>query len=327
MKMMVYSCAPDEEALFRRWAPEYGMEASVTPASVSRDTVSLAAGCDCVNITSEVVLTPDLLDAFAALGVRLIACRTVGYEHVDLDHARALGLGVTHITYSPVSVADFALMLMLMVTRNAKSLMLRSAGQDYTMPGLRGRELPGMTVGIVGTGRIGSTLARHLSGFGCRLLAWSPHPKAELSDVVTYTSLDTLLTESDIVSLHLQAVPETVHFIDRAALAKMKEGAILINTARGSLVDAGALIDAIESGKLGGAGLDVVEGDREIYYRDFKNQVVGHRAMAVLNSFPNVILMPHAGYYTDQAGEDMVRNSLEGSAQYLTQGSSPWQVN
>lgn len=327
MKMMVYSCAADEEALFRRWAPEYGVEVNVTPASVSGSTVSLAAGCECVNITSEVVLTPAVLDAFAALGVRLVACRTVGYEHVDLDYARALGMGVTHITYSPVSVADFALMLMLMVTRNAKSLMLRSAGQDYTMPGLRGRELPGMTVGIVGTGRIGSTLARHLSGFGCRLLAWSPHPRPELSDVVTYTGLDVLLAESDIVSLHLQAVPETEHFMDRKALDQMKDGAILINTARGSLVDTEALIDAIASGKLGGAGLDVVEGDREIYYRDFKNQVVGHRAMAVLNSFPNVVLMPHAGYYTNQAGEDMVRNSLEGSVQYLTQGSSRWQVN
>lgn len=326
MDMMVYNCRPDERPLFDRWGAALGVDWKGTEEALRLETAALAAGCPCVNVTSDTPVSGDVVDRLAELGVKLIACRTVGYEHVDAARARERGMGVTHISYSPASVADYALMLMLMVTRNVKTLMLRSLGQDYALTDVRGRELPGLTVGIAGTGRIGSLLARRLQSFGCRVLAWSPHPREELKELVTYTDRETLLRESDILSLHLRAAPETYHFIDAAALAAMKPGAVLINTARGSLVDSAALIDAVESGHLGGAGLDVVEGDRPVYYRDHKNQVVAHREMAVLNSFPNVLMLPHMAFFTDEAVEDMVRNSLEGAKEYLEQGSSPWEV-
>lgn len=326
MEMMVYHCRPDELPLFQRWGEVLGIDWKGTADGLSLETAELAAGFSCVNVTSDTPVPGTVVDRLAELGVKLIACRTVGYEHVDAARARERGIGVTHISYSPASVADYTVMLMLMVTRNVKILMLRSLGQDYALTAVRGRELPGLTVGIAGTGRIGSLLARRLQGFGCRVLAWSPHPKGELAGVVTYTDRETLLRESDILSLHLRASPETHHFIDAAALAAMKPGAVLINTARGSLVDSAALIDAVESGHLGGAGLDVVEGDRPVYYRDHKNQVVAHREMAVLNSFPNVLMLPHMAFFTDEAVEDMVRNSMEGAKEYLEQGSSLWEV-
>ena len=181
-------------------------------------------------------------------------------------------------------------------------------------------------MGILGLGRIGETTARHLQGFGCRVLAYDRREKPALRGVAEQTDLDTVYRESDILSLHLAAAPETYHFIDSAAIAKMKDGAVLINTARGTLVDNAALIDALERGKLSGAGLDVFDGDRPIYYRDFKNQVLAQRDMAVLSAMPNVLMLPHMAYYTDQAAEDMVRNSLDGAARYLAGQEDPWLI-
>lgn len=303
-----------------------GLEVILTGRPPDAGGAELARGSDAINITSETVMGEEALAACAQAGVRLVACRTAGYEHVDLEAARRLGLGVTRISYSPSAVADYAIMLMLMVTRHVKTLMARSLGQDYSLSAVRGRELPDLTVGILGTGRIGETVARHLSGFGCRLLAWSPHPKEALRGLVRYCSPEELLSESDVVTLHMRAAEDTRHWLDRARLGQMKPGAVLINTARGSLVDSSALIDAIESGRLAGAGLDVVDGDRPVFYRDHKNQVVAHRELAVLQSFPNVLVLPHMAFYTDHAVEDMVRRSLEAAVEYLTRGSSPWQA-
>ena len=189
-----------------------------------------------------------------------------------------------------------------------------------------GRELPNMTVGIIGMGRIGQTVARHLQGFGCRVLTYNRTRRDDLAGIAAWVDLDTLYRESDIVSLHIASTPETFHFIDADAIAKMKDGAVLINTARGPLVDSAALIDALEAGKLSGAGLDVFDGDRLIYYRDFKNQLIPQRDMAVLNAMPNVLMLPHMAYYTDQAVEDMVRNSLDGSCRYLAGDDDPWLI-
>ena len=165
-----------------------------------------------------------------------------------------------------------------------------------------------MTVGIIGAGRIGQTVAAHLSGFGCKVLYWNRTPRDTIA--AEYRPLDDLLKECDIISLHLTANDETYHFMDAEKFAKMKPGSVLINTARGSLVDSDALIDALEQERLAGAGLDVLDEDRYIYYRDHKNTMLKHHQMAILQSMPNVLMLPHLAYFTDQALEDMVHNSL-----------------
>ena len=170
-------------------------------------------------------------------------------------------------------------------------------------------------MGIIGAGRIGTTIAAHLSGFGCRVLYWNRTPKDSIS--AEYRPLPELLRECDIISLHLSSNEDTYHFMDADKIAQMKSGSVLINTSRGALVDSDALIDALESGHLAGAGLDVVDGDRNIYYSDHKNQMLHHHQMAILNSMPNVLMLPHMAYYTDQALEDMVRNSLAVTSEYF----------
>ena len=311
MKMLAYGVNEEMRAIFTAMQDHYDVELTITSEKPSLENASLSAGMDAINVLSDVVLTDEMYDIYKQNGVKIAVTRTIGAEHMNISYAKKIGIRVCNVTYSPTSVADYAIMLMLMVLRNVKPMMQRYVAQDFTAPGIRGRELPNMTVGVIGAGPIGSAVIRHLSGFGCKILAWSRTPKAELSGLCEFVSLEELLDQSDIVSLHIPDNAETHHFLDAQRISRMKPGAVLINTARGGLVDSPALIDALESGHLSGAGLDVVDGDRSIYYRDFKNKLVPSREMAILNAMPNVVMLPHMAYYTDQASEDMVRMGLE----------------
>lgn len=310
MKMIAFAVDQTEKAIFQRFCGNYGIELTMVEEKPGLENMHLTRGMDCINVLSDVVLTPEMWDRYRENGVKIAVTRTIGMEHMNREYARTLGIPVRNITYSPASVADSAVMMMLMSLRHVKAAMGRYVGQDYTMTGLRGREMHNMTVGIIGAGRIGVTTVKQLSGFGCKILYWNRSEKPEMVGIAEYVPLDRLLEESDIVSLHLASCQETYHFMNKDTIGKMKSGAVLVNTARGPLVDNDALIEALESGKLGGAALDVFDGDRYIYYRDHKNEVVGHRQMAILNAMPNVLMLPHMAYYTDQAVEDMVHNSL-----------------
>lgn len=311
MKMLAYGVNEEMREIFELYQDRYGVELTITSEKPTLENAALSAGMDCINVLSDVVLTDEMYDIYKKNGVKIAVTRTIGAEHMNVAYAKKIGMQVCNVTYSPTSVADYAIMLMLMVLRNVKPMMLRYAGQDFTAPGIRGRELPNMTVGVIGAGPIGSAVIRHLSGFGCKVLAWSRSPKNELAGLCEFVPLAQLLAESDIVSLHIPDNAETHHFLDKQRFSQMKPGSVLINTARGGLVNSQALIEALESGHLSGAGLDVVDGDRSIYYRDFKNRLVPSREMAILNAMPNVVMLPHMAYYTDQASEDMVRMSLE----------------
>ena len=317
MKMTVYAVQPEEIPIFRRLEQQGDVTFTLTAEKPSMDNLELLAGADAVNVISDTVITEELWHAWKEQGIRAAVTRTIGMEHMNRGIGESLGIPVFHITYSPASVADYAIMMMLMVLRHVKPMMYRYLGQDYTMAGYLGRELPNMTVGILGAGRIGTTVLRHLRGFGCRLLYWNRSPRPELEETAEMVPLETLLRESDILSVHLAANGDTVGFLNRERIGSMKSGAVLINTARGPLVDTDALIEALESGHLSGAGLDVFDGDRSIYYRDYKNTAVHHRQKAILDAMPNVLMLPHMAYYTDQAMEDMVCNSVKAVMEYF----------
>ncbi len=310
MKMLAFAVGEEEIPIFEKYKDQYGIELTMLREKPDQNNARLTKGMDCINVLSDTVLTPDLWDIYHENGIKLAVTRCVGMEHMNQEYAGRLGITVCNVSYSPASVADYAIMMMLMLLRNIKPVMQRYVGQDYTMAGIRGRELHNMTVGIIGAGRIGVTAAEHLKGFGCRLLYWNRSPRKEMEGIAEYSDLTELLEESDIVSLHISSNEQTYHFIDKEKIEHMKQGAILVNTARGPIVDSTALIGALENGHLGGAGLDVIEGDRSIYYRDHKNRMIVHREMAILNAMPNVLMLPHAAYFTDQAIEDMVHNSL-----------------
>lgn len=311
MKMLAYAVNQEERVFFEKYRNQFGFDLTMVSESPSLENTHLAAGMDVINVISDVPITEAMYDQYKAMGVKIAVTRTIGAEHMNLPYAKQVGIQVCNITYSPASVADYAIMMMLMVLRNIKPMLQRYEGQDFTARGIRGRELPNMTVGVLGTGRIGQTLIRHLGGFGCKILAWSRTPRPDLEGLCTYVPLEQLLAESDILSLHLASNEDTFHIINHETLSLVKPGAILINTARGTLVDSAALIEALESGQLSGAGLDVFDGDRSIYYRDHKNSMVLSHDMAILRAMPNVLMLPHMAYYTDQASEDMVRMGIE----------------
>ena len=325
-RLLAYACGMDERERYARFGPEYGFEVTCVPERPLPENAYWAMGYDCVAIAAAKAITPAMIDEYLAGGIRLLSSRAIGVDNIDLAYAKKAGLPVTRNTYSAASVADYAMMLALMVTRHTKAALLRNVGQDYNFEPFRGKELHTMTVGIVGTGNIGSVAARRFHAFGSRLLAWSRHEHPALKGIAEYVSLDRLLRESDLISLHLTSTPETYHFLNRETIGKMKPGAYLVNTARGDLVENIALIEALESGHLAGAALDVFEGDRAVYYLDHCNQVMGQRELAILNAMPNVIMTPHLAFWTDTAADDMVRNSLKSARQFFDGEDCPMLV-
>ncbi|MCE6997341.1 D-isomer specific 2-hydroxyacid dehydrogenase family protein [Saccharothrix sp. S26] len=304
--MTVYGCEPDEAVLFREIAPRFGVVPTITEAAVSEATVELASGHRCVSVGHKARITNSTLRALSRAGVSYISTRSIGYNHIDVDYAKSLGISVENVAYSPDSVADYAVMLMLMAIRDVKSTIRRADAHDYRLNDVRGKELRDLTVGVVGTGRIGSAVIDRLWGFGCQKLAYDIRPRSSAD----YVPLDELLQQSDIVTLHTPLDATTHHLLDRRRIEQLKPGAIIINTGRGALIDTEALISALERGRVGGAALDVLEGEEGIFYADCRNRSVPSAQLVRLQQMPNVIISPHTAYYTDHALRDTVENSI-----------------
>jgi D-specific alpha-keto acid dehydrogenase len=246
------------------------------------------------------------LRALGQAGVQYISTRSIGYNHVDVDYAESIGLHVENVPYSPGGVADYTLMLMLMVVRHAKSIIRRTDVHDYRLNEVRGKELRDLTVGVVGTGRIGAAVMYRLRGFGCQVLAYDNHP----ATAADYVPLDELIQLSDLVTLHTPLTAETHHLLNAQRIERMKPGAFVVNTGRGALLDTEAMVPALESGRLGGAALDVLEGEEGIFYADCRDKPLESKSLMRLQELPNVIISPHTAYYTDRALTDTVENSL-----------------
>jgi len=302
----VYGCGPDEAALFRETAPDFGVVPTITGAAAAEANVELAAGNRCVSVGHKTPVTNSTLRALSRAGVRYVSTRSIGYDHVDVNYARSVGICVGNVAYSPDSVADYTLMLMLMAVRNAKSVLRRTDAHDYRLLDVRGKELRDLTVGVVGTGRIGSAVLDRLRGFGCRTLACDARPTAAARCV----PLGELLARSDIVTLHTPLTADTHHLLDRRRIEQMKRGAFIVNTGRGPLLDTESLLTALESGRLGGAALDVLEGEDGIFYADCRNTHIDNTPLSRLQQLPNVIISPHTAYYTDHALSDTVENTI-----------------
>ena len=302
----VYGCGQDEAALFRETAPRLGVVPTITEAAVSATNIQLARGNRCVSVGHKTRIADATLLALSEIGVEYISTRSIGYSHLDVTYAQSVGIEVGNVAYSPDSVADYTLMLMLMAVRDAKSTIRRVDVHDYRLNDARGRELRDLTVGVIGTGRIGTAVVDRLRGFGCRILAHDSRPTA----TAEYVPLDELVRRSDIVTLHTPLTADTHHLLDRRRVEQMRPGAFVINTGRGALLDTEALAAALESGLLGGAGLDVIEGEEGIFYADHRGESIGSKLLLRLKELPNVLISPHTAYYTDHALSDTVENSI-----------------
>ena len=304
--LTIYGCGQDEAVLFREMAPRFGVAPTITEAPASEATIELASGNRCISIGHKTRVTHSTLLALSRAGVMYISTRSIGFNHIDVEYAQSVGICVENIAYSPDSVADFTLMLMLMVVRDAKSIFGRADAHDYRLNDIRGKELRDLAVGVVGTGRIGAAVMARLRGFGCRVVAYDSRPETSAD----YVPLDELLKHSDIVTLHTPLNEETHHLLNRRRIEQMKRGAFVINTGRGSLIDTEALISALEDGGLGGAALDVLEGEEGVFYADCRNSPIESWSLLRLQKLPNVLISPHTAYYTDHALSDTVENSL-----------------
>ena len=302
----IYGCGEDEAALFRRMAPRYGAAPTLTDAAVSEANVELAFGNRCVSIGHKSRLSGPTLRALGRAGVQYVSTRSIGYDHIDMQSAAGAGIVVENVTYSPDSVADYTILLLLMVLRNAKSTISRAQVHDYRLHDQPGKELRDMTVGVVGTGRIGVAVMDRLRGFGCRVLACD----LRRTTSAEYVTLDMLLRDSDVVTLHAPLTAATHHLLDRRRLEQMRRGAFIVNTARGALLNTEALLAALDSGHLGGAALDVVEDEEGVFYSDHRRGSVENRLLSQLQQRPNVVITPHTAYYTGHALSDIVQNTL-----------------
>ncbi len=310
MKVFVYSCRRfDEQEYFERYAGEFGFDLGFTEEPPGPSNCCLAAGSDFVSVLTTPI-TAEILDRFSEMGVKMVCTRTIGYNHIDLEHAKAIGMAVSHITYSIDGVAEYTVMMILAAIRNLKMIQAKNSENDFRLEGLMGKQLRDMTVGIIGAGAAGKAVLRDLSGFGCRLTYWNRSPSPEADRLAVRVGMDELLAGSDIISLHLEHNSETHHIIGAEEFSKMKDGAFLVNAARGPLVDSRAMISALRSGRLAGAALDVIEDEFGYYYNDCRGMDMGGHLMDELRSFPNVLVTHHMAFYYDRAISDMVRNSF-----------------
>lgn len=327
MRVTVYNCREfDEKELFERFGRELNIELVLCPDAPDQENAALAKGSECIDILTS-KMTEDLLKVFADYGVKYVTTRTIGYDHVDVKAAKALGMTVANAPYGPCGVADYAVMLILMTIRKMKRILERTNIQDYTLKGIQGRELKDLTVGVIGTGRIGRTVLKDLSGFGCRLIAYDLYENEDVkAQGVPYVTLEEMWQQADVITLHAPLTDENHHMINEETISKMKDGVMIVNTARGGLIDSEALISGIESGKIGGAGLDVVENEFGLYYYDRKSDILNNRELAILRGFPNVTVSHHMAFYTDECVETVVRDSLLGCRYFVEGKENPWEV-
>lgn len=304
----VYGCEPDEAELFGRLSPRFGIIPTIVSGAVSETGASSMPRSRCISVEHRSEVSARTLGALKRAGVEHISTRSIGYDHIDLDAAATLGISVENTVYDPDGVADFTLMLILMAIRNAREVIRAADCRDFRLGGARGRDLRDMTVGVVGVGHIGEAVVRRLHGFGCRVLAHSKRWSS--AAVADFVSLDVLLRESDVVTLHLPLDADTHHLIGPRQIDAMKDGAFLVNTSRGQLVDTGALVAALERGTLGGVALDVLEGEDGIFYFDWSARPVDHPLLSRLQQLPNAIVTPHTAYFTRRALHDTVEKTL-----------------
>lgn len=321
MKITAYDTRKDEQGIFLQLEKIHHIEIQCLTEALSEKTAHLAEGSDGVTILGSHI-TAGVLQLLKEMNIPFLATRTVGYDHIDVETAAKLQIRISNANYGPHGVADYTVMLILMSLRKYKQAMFRANVNDYSLFGLQGREMKDLTIGIIGTGKIGAKVIDNLSGFGCKILAYDHFRNDLVAEKSTYTSLEELYAASDVISLHIPLFESTTQMINKQSLDKMKNGVILINCSRGELMNNTDLIDAIEHEKIGALGLDVFENEAGIYHFDRRTEIIKNREMAYLRQFPNVIMTQHMAFYTDAAVESMVSCGVNSLMSFYTEGTS-----
>ncbi|MFN3217631.1 MAG: 2-hydroxyacid dehydrogenase [Acidimicrobiales bacterium] len=312
MRVAVFSTKPYDLASFTDANTAHGHDLVHLEPRLTPETAALADGCDAICAFVNDDLGAPVLERLAAMGIGTIALRSAGFNHVDLEAAARLDLSVSRVpAYSPHAVAEHAVGLILALNRKIHRAYNRVRENNFALHGLEGFDLHGRTIGVIGTGQIGSVFAQIMLGFGCRVVAHDPYPNETCEAMgVTYRSLEELLAEADIVALHCPLSPASYHLIDDEAIARMKPGVMLINTSRGALVDTEAVVRGLKSGHIGYVGLDVYEEEGDLFFEDLSDVVIGDDVFSRLLTFPNVLITAHQAFFTTEALSQIARTTL-----------------
>jgi D-lactate dehydrogenase len=324
MKVFVYSSHRFEKPFLEKLAGNKH-ELFYSPYALNSNTAKLAQGCQAISIFTSCDASAEVLEKLHDYGIRFIALRCVGFNNIDLDKAKTLGIKVANVpVYSPYSVAEHAVALLMALNRKivlGQKLMKKN---DFSLDELIGFDLHGKTVGIVGTGRIGSAFANIMKGFGCKLLGYDSIENKELISQtnINYTSLEELCRQSDVISVHCPLNTKNKYMFNKSNFSIMRKGVFFINTARGSIVNTNDLIQAIENKTIGAAGLDVYENEKDIFFRNHLNNVIIDDLFNKLRSFPNVLITGHQAFLTNEALTGIAETTFRNINDWETKGSS-----
>lgn len=319
MKIAFFDAKPYDKPSFEKYGEKHGVAFKYFETKLNEDTVDLASGFDGVCVFVNDVVNARVIDRLCELGVKMIALRCAGFNNVDLKYAKGK-LRVARVpAYSPYAVAEHTMALLLTSIRRIHKAYNRTRDFNFSLSGMTGFDLYGKTVGVIGTGKIGKVFIDICRGFGMQVLAYDKYPAAELEKdgKVRYTTLDELFEKSDIISLHCPLTEETYHIIDENSLKKCKRGVVLLNTSRGALVDAEALLAGIKARKVGAACLDVYEEESDVFFEDYSGHIMEDDVLARLLSMPNVIVTSHQAFLTEEALSNIAQTTVENVATIL----------
>ncbi|MBE6609866.1 MAG: 2-hydroxyacid dehydrogenase [Ruminococcaceae bacterium] len=325
MNFAFFDTKPYDIPAFDRLGKERGVQFKYYETKLNEDTVELASGFDGVCVFVNDTINAAVIDRLVELGVRVVALRCAGFNNVDMQYA----YGKIHVlrvpAYSPYAVAEHAMAMLLTSIRRIHKAYIRTRDFNFSLNGMTGFDLHGKTVGIIGTGKIGQVFINICKGFGMNILAYDKFPSKALeeSGTVKYVDLDTLFAESDIISLHCPLTDETYHVIDEASLAKCKRGVVIINTSRGALVDAEALLSGIKSRKVGAACLDVYEEESDLFFNDNSGHILEDDTLARLISMPNVIVTSHQAFLTEEALNNIAETTVDNIVGFFENDQCP----
>lgn len=318
MKFAFFDTKPYDKPAFEKYAKESGIEFKFFETKLTPDTASLANGFDGVCVFVNDTVNSTVIDRLVEGGVKLIALRCAGYNNVDIPYAFEK-IHVVHVpAYSPYAVAEHAIAMLLTSIRRIHKAYNRTKDHNFSLSGLTGFELHGKTVGVVGTGRIGRAFIDICHGFGMKILAYDKFPVPDLD--VEYVSPETLFSESDIISLHCPLTQETYHMINKETIETMKKGVVLLNTSRGALVDAHALLEGIKSRKIGAACMDVYEEEADIFFEDRSGHIIDDDTLARLISMPNVLVTSHQAFLTEEALDSIAETTVQNILGFFANG-------
>lgn len=325
MRIAFFDTKPYDIEFFEKYGNERGVTFKFFETKLNEDTAELAHGFDGVCAFVNDTVNAAVIDKLEKLGVTVLALRCAGFNNVDMKHA----YGKLHVlrvpAYSPYAVAEHAIALLLTSIRRIHKAYIRTKDFNFALSGLTGFDLHGKTVGVIGTGRIGRVFIDICRGFGMKVLAYDKYPAEGLDngDSVRYVELDELFANSDIISLHCPLTEDTYHIIDEAALEKCKRSVVIINTSRGALVDAEALLAGIKSRKVGAACLDVYEEESELFFEDNSGHILEDDTLARLISMPNVIVTSHQAFLTREALENIAETTVSNIVEFFEKGQCP----